>query len=48
MAKMVVEKHAGEIPQTMEALLELPGVARKTANVVLGVAFGKAMGVVVE
>ncbi|HEX5059072.1 MAG TPA: endonuclease III, partial [Kofleriaceae bacterium] len=36
MAKAVVENHDGEIPQTMEALVELPGVARKTANVVLG------------
>jgi len=40
--------HGGEVPDTMEELLELPGVARKTANVVLGNAFGKADGVVVD
>ena len=47
-AQLLVEHHGGEVPQTMEALLELPGVARKTANVVLGTAFGKAVGVVVD
>jgi endonuclease III len=46
--RLLVEKHKGQVPQTMEELLELPGVARKTANVVLGVAFGKAEGVVVD
>jgi len=46
--RMIAEKHGGNVPQTMEALLELPGVARKTANVVLGVAFGIAEGVVVD
>jgi endonuclease-3 len=46
--QMIVDKHGGEVPQTMEELLELPGVARKTANVVLGVAFEKAEGVVVD
>lgn len=40
MATAVVEKHGGEIPKTMEALVELPGVGRKTANVVLGHALG--------
>jgi endonuclease III len=40
--------HGGKVPQEMEELLKLPGVARKTANVVLGVAFGKAEGVVVD
>jgi endonuclease-3 len=45
---MIVEKYGGEVPQTMEELLHLPGVARKTANVVLGVAFEKAEGVVVD
>ena len=40
MATAVVEKHGGEIPGTMEALVELPGVGRKTANVVLGHALG--------
>jgi endonuclease-3 len=48
MAKAVVERHGGEIPQTMEELVELPGVARKTANVVLGTAMGKNEGVVVD
>ncbi len=48
MAKIVVERYAGKIPQTMSELLELPGVARKTANVVLGVAYGKAEGIVVD
>jgi endonuclease-3 len=47
-AGIIVEKHHGEVPQTMEELLELPGVARKTANVVLGVAFHQAVGVVVD
>lgn len=46
--RMIVEKHGGEVPKTMGALLELPGVARKTANVVLGVAFQIADGVVVD
>ena len=46
--RLIVEKHGGKVPQTMEELLELPGVARKTANVVLGVAFEKAEGVVVD
>jgi endonuclease III len=45
---IIAEKHGGKVPETMEELLELPGVARKTANVVLGVAFGKAEGVVVD
>ena len=48
MAQMLVEKYDGEVPQTMDQLLELPGVARKTANVVLGTAFGKTEGVVVD
>jgi endonuclease-3 len=47
-AKMIVEKHGGEVPDTMPHLLELPGVARKTANVVLGNAFAKNEGVVVD
>jgi endonuclease-3 len=37
---MLTEKYGGEVPHTMDELLELPGVARKTANVVLGNAFG--------
>lgn len=48
MARAVVERHAGQIPSTMEALVALPGVARKTANVVLGTAFGLTEGVVVD
>jgi endonuclease-3 len=44
----IIELYAGEIPQTMEELLVLNGVARKTANVVLGNAFGIASGVVVD
>ena len=40
MAKALVEQHGGEVPNTMEALVELPGVGRKTANVVLGHALG--------
>ena len=47
-ANKIVAKHGGEVPATMEELLELPGVARKTANVVLGTWFGKASGVVVD
>src|SRR5881409_2675664 len=46
--KMLAEQYKGRVPQTMEELLKLPGVARKTANVVLGVAFGIAAGVVVD
>jgi len=46
--RVIIEKFDGTVPDTMEKLLELPGVARKTANVVLGVAFGKAEGIVVD
>jgi len=46
--KVLNEKYADRVPETMEELLELPGVARKTANVVLGNAFGIASGVVVD
>jgi len=48
MAKKVVADFGGHVPRTMDELLTLPGVARKTANVVLGVAFGLAEGVVVD
>ena len=48
MAKTVVEQHGGEVPRTMDELLGLPGVARKTANVVLGTAWGVAVGIVVD
>jgi endonuclease-3 len=47
-ATRIVDVFGGEVPQTMEALLSLPGVARKTANVVLGTGFGIAVGVVVD
>jgi endonuclease-3 len=47
-AKMICEKYGGKVPHSMEELLALPGVARKTANVVLGNAFGIASGVVVD
>ena len=46
--KQLVEKHGGEVPRTMEELVELPGVGRKTANVVLGNAFGINEGIVVD
>lgn len=47
-SRQIVEELHNEVPQTMEELLRLPGVARKTANVVLGTAFGIASGVVVD
>jgi endonuclease-3 len=42
MARMLVEKHGGEVPSDMNQLLDLPGVGRKTANVIQSVAFGKS------
>jgi endonuclease-3 len=48
MAQGLVERHGGEVPQTMEELTALPGVGRKTANVILGTWFGKNEGVVVD
>jgi endonuclease III len=48
LSKMLVERHGGKVPPHLEALVELPGVGRKTANVVLGVAFGRPEGVVVD
>ncbi len=48
MAQKLMAEFGGEVPQTMAELLSLPGVARKTANVVLGTAFGIAVGVVVD
>ena len=47
-SKKIVEEFQGEVPKSMEQLLTLPGVARKTANVVLGTAFGIASGVVAD
>ena len=48
MARALVEEYEGEVPRTMEELVALPGVGRKTANVVLGNAFGVDEGVVVD
>jgi endonuclease-3 len=48
MAQALVERHEGRVPDTMEELVRLPGVGRKTANVVLGTWFGKNDGVVVD
>jgi len=45
---LLVAEHGGEVPRSMAALLKLPGVARKTANVVLGVAFQQAEGIAVD
>ncbi|HEY2743953.1 MAG TPA: endonuclease III [Polyangia bacterium] len=47
-ARVIMEDFAGKVPQTMDELLTLPGVARKTANVVLGSAFGMNEGFVVD
>lgn len=47
-AKGILSDHGGKVPDKMDDLLKLPGVARKTANVVLGTWFGKALGVVVD
>src|SRR6185312_7244486 len=47
-AKLLITKFRGKVPKTMAELLTLPGVARKTGNVVLGVAFGLAEGIVVD
>jgi len=48
MAQALLERHGGKVPDTMEELVQLPGVGRKTANVVLGTWFGKSEGVVVD
>jgi len=47
-SKAVADQHGGEVPRSMEAMVELPGVARKTANVVLGAAYGLPTGIVVD
>lgn len=47
-AKKIVEEFGGKVPHTLDELITIPGAARKTANVVLGVSFGKAEGVVVD
>ncbi len=46
--RLLVVKHGGKVPETMDELIALPGVGRKTANVVLGNAFGQNVGVVVD
>ncbi len=48
LSEMLVETHGGRVPEPLDELVILPGVGRKTANVVLGVAFDKAEGVVVD
>jgi len=48
MSRMIVEEYGGEVPRNLEQLVRLPGVGRKTANVVLGTSFGLATGVVVD
>jgi endonuclease III len=48
MGAALVERHRGQVPETMDELTDLPGVGRKTANVVLGNAFGKNVGVTVD
>jgi endonuclease-3 len=48
LARALVERHGGEVPQTLDELVKLPGVGRKTANVVLGVLWNKPEGVVVD
>jgi endonuclease-3 len=47
-AKTIVERFGGRVPDTMEELMELPGVARKTANIILANAFGKVEGIAVD
>lgn len=47
-AKKIVSEFGGKVPQTLEELIQVPGAARKTANVVLGTAYGIAVGVVVD
>jgi len=48
LGKALIERHEGEVPDSMDELVKLPGVGRKTANVVLGNAFGRSEGVVVD
>ncbi len=48
MAQALIERHGGQVPETMQELVALPGVGRKTANVVLGNAFGSNEGIVVD
>ena len=46
--RLIADRHGGRVPENLDSLLELPGVARKTANVVLGNAFGISSGIVVD
>jgi endonuclease-3 len=48
MAAAITEQHGGNVPSEMEQLIDLPGVGRKTANVILGNAFGRDEGIVVD
>ena len=48
LSKRLIDEHQGQVPRTLDELVKLPGVGRKTANVVLGVAFGTPEGVVVD
>lgn len=48
LGRALVERHGGRLPDTMEELTNLPGIGRKTANVILSAAFGKAEGIVVD
>jgi endonuclease-3 len=47
-SRLLVERHGGELPRTLDELIELPGVARKTANVVLGTSFRISSGIAVD
>lgn len=47
-SRILAEEHAGQVPRTLQALVVLPGVARKTANLVLGTGYGIASGIVVD
>ncbi|MFK7985596.1 MAG: endonuclease III [Sandaracinaceae bacterium] len=47
-SRALVERHKSKVPKSIDALVKLPGVARKTANVVIGVSYGKATGIVVD
>lgn len=46
--RLIIDEHGGEVPRTLDELVQLPGVGRKTANVILGTAFGIPSGVVVD
>ncbi len=48
MAKTLVEKYGGSVPDTMKELVELPGIGRKTANIILSVGYGKVEGIAVD